>query len=510
MRLTDFLDRAAAFNPERTAFVDGAFRPSYQEVKAFTQRIAAGLVEAGLREGDRVAVLSENDARAFILMMGVHRAGGIYVPLNARNTLAANADLLDSTAAAFLALHETFAGLGKDLRGGAPSVRLTIGFGKGTGDLDYETLAACDGPVPDLSDDPHRVMTILPTGGTTGRSKGAMWSNGTWETLIATFWAHAPCDVPPVHLCAAPMTHAAGVLATMLLPRAPTNVVLRKADPLSILETIAREKVTHLYLPPTLLYGLLAHPDLRKFDVSSVRCFLVSAAPVAPEKLREAVSVFGPVICQSYGQAEAPFFLTYFSPQDIASAGPERLASCGRPTMFTRVEIMNDDGELLPAKATGEIVCSGNLRMEGYFNNPQATAEVSQFGWHHTGDIGFKDEEGFVYIVDRKKDMIITGGFNVFSAEVERVLLSHPAIQDCAVIGVPDEKWGEAIKAIVELKPDRELTEEELTVFARPLLGGVRMPKSIEFWPSLPRSPVGKILKRDIRDRFWAGRARVV
>jgi acyl-CoA synthetase (AMP-forming)/AMP-acid ligase II len=337
-----------------------------------------------------------------------------------------------------------------------------------------------------------------------------MWSNRTWETLIATFWAHVPCDAPPVHLCAAPMTHAAGVLATMLLPQAPTNVVLRKSDPLMILETIARERVTHVYLPPTLLYALLAHPDLRKFDVSSLRCFLISAAPVAPEKLREAVTVFGPVLCQAYGQAEAPFFLTFFAPQEIASAEQERLASCGRPTMFSRVEIMDERGNLLGPRAHGEIVSRGNLRMEGYFDNPAATAEVSQFGWHHTGDIGFKDEEGFVYIVDRKKDMIITGGFNVFSVEVEKVLLGHPAIQDCAVVGVPDEKWGEAIKAIVELKPGCDLSPEDLLAFARPLLGGVRTPKTVEIWPGLPRSPVGKILKRDIRDRFWSGRTRAV
>jgi acyl-CoA synthetase (AMP-forming)/AMP-acid ligase II len=464
----------------------------------------------GLLPGDRFAILSENDSRAFILMLAAQRAGGIYVPLNARNTEATNADLLNETGAKFLALHESFAASGEELRRQSPSVQFTIGFARQTGDCDYPTLAVSDGPVPDLPDDPHRVMTILPTGGTTGRSKGAMWSNRTWETLIATFWAHAPCAIPPVHLCAAPMTHAAGVLATMLLPQAATNVVLRKSNPASILEAIARERVTHVYLSPTMLYALLAHPDLRKHDVSSLRCFLISAAPVAPEKLREAVNVFGPVVCQAYGQAEAPFFLTFFAPHEIASAQPERLASCGRPTMFSRVEIMDDEGNLLPPRATGEIVNRGDLRMEGYFDNPAATAEVSRFGWHHTGDIGFKDEDGFVYIVDRKKDMIITGGFNVFSAEVERILISHPAIQDCAVIGVPDEKWGESIMAIVELNPDHELTPEQLIAFARPLLGGVRTPKIVEIWPNLPRSPVGKILKRDIRDRYWAGRSRAI
>ncbi len=511
MRLIDFLDRAANLHPTRIAFVDGTYRPDYREVADLTRRLAAGLCEQGLKVGDRVSVLSENDARAFIIMLAIQRAGGIYVPLNARNTVDANASLMDSTGSSILVFHDAFAADIASLRASVPSVQLSISLNNPElGDITYAQLTQSSGPVPDLPYAPSSVMTIFPTGGTTGRSKGAMWSHRVWETLIASFWVHVPCDVPPVHLCAAPMTHAAGVLATMLLPEAPTNVVLQKAEPLQLLETIQRERVTHVYLPPTMLYRMLAEPRLREFDVSSLRYFMISAAPVAPDKLREAVDVFGPVLCQAYGQAESPLFITYFSTGDIANGSDERLLSCGRPTMFTQVEIMDDEGNILPAGETGEIVCRGNLRMEGYYNNPEATAEVSTFGWHHTGDVGRKDEDGFFYIVDRKKDMIITGGFNVFSVEVEKVLLSHPAIQDCAVVGVPDDKWGEAIKAVVELKAGKTATPEELIAFMRPLLGGVRTPKSVEIWDSLPRSPVGKILKRDVRDKFWEGRSRAV
>lgn len=509
MRLIDFLDRAADLNPRRIACVDGDLRLDYAQVRELTRRISAGLAAAGLRAGARLAILSENDARAFIVMLAAQRAGGIYVPLNMRNSVEANADLLRTTGAEFLVFHEACSESAAALRKAVADVRLTIGLGRDAGDTDYESLAACRDEVPDIDENPHRIMTILPTGGTTGRSKGAMWSNRTWETLIATFWAHVPCEVPPVHLCAAPMTHAAGVLATMLLPRAPTNVVLRKPDPTAILEAIAREKVTHLYMPPTILYRLLAHPELKKHDLSSLRCLLISAAPVAPEKLREAIGVFGPAVCQAYGQAEAPFFLTYISQAEI-DADERRLSSCGRPTMFTRLEIMDENGRVCEPGTTGEIVMRGNLRMEGYFENPTATADVAAHGWHHTGDIGFKDQDGYVFIVDRKKDMIISGGFNIFSIEVEKVLLAHPAVQDCAVIGVPDETWGEAVKAIVELKQGHDASEEALSAFARERLGGLRAPKSVEIWSSLPRSAVGKILKRTIRDEFWKGRARAV
>jgi acyl-CoA synthetase (AMP-forming)/AMP-acid ligase II len=365
-----------------------------------------------------------------------------------------------------------------------------------------------------LPDDPLRPCNILATGGTTGRSKGAVWTNQTWETLIANFWTSTDATGPaPVHLCVAPMTHGAGVLALMLMPKAPTNVILNSADPAAVLGAIEAHGVTHLYLPPTVLYALLSSPELKTKKLSSLRFFLISAAPVASEKLRTALDAFGPVMAQAFGQAEAPFFLTFLSPEDHkrgTEEGSELLRSCGRPTMFSRVEIMDEDGVLLPPRSIGEIVARGNLVMKEYYKDPEATRAVSTHGWHHTGDIGFKDEDGYVYIVDRKRDMIISGGFNVFSTEVESRLLAHHCVQDCAVIGVPDEKWGEAVTAVVELKAGADATPDELIAFCRSTLGGVKTPKAIEIWPTLPRSPVGKVLKRAIRDRYWQGRSRAV
>jgi acyl-CoA synthetase (AMP-forming)/AMP-acid ligase II len=518
VRLIDYFDASAQRHPAKTAFVqpDGT-RLTYAEVAQQSRSIASALHASGLPETGKIAVYSPNDARAFIAMLAIFRSGRIWVPLNARNTVDDNAAFMIYTDVECLFYHSSFKDEVRRLRASAPQLRQCIcldrdgPLGPSLSDLSAAAGRFC----PDIPDNPHRPCNILATGGTTGRSKGAVWTNLTWETLIANFWTSVDATGPsPVHLCVAPMTHGAWVLALMLMPRAPTNVILDKADPTAILSAIETHGVTHLYLPPTVLYALLASPRLGDTDLSSVKFFLISAAPVAPERLRAAVKAFGPVMAQAFGQAEAPFFLTFLSQQDHREAtqepGSERLGSCGRPTMFSRVEIMNDEGDLLPPRSVGEIVARSNLVMKEYYKDPEATKAVSALGWHHTGDIGFKDEAGYVYIVDRKRDMIISGGFNVFSTEVEARLLAHEAVQDCAVIGVPDEKWGEAVTAIVELRVGMAASPEELIAFCRPTLGGVKTPKSIEIWPTLPRSPVGKVLKRAIRDRYWAGRARAV
>ena len=510
MQLIDYFDGSAQRFPLRTAFTqpDGT-QISYAETQRESHRIAGALRRAGVSPAGKVAVYSPNDARAFIVMLGIFRSGRIWVPLNARNTVEDNAAFLNYTDVECLYYHGSFEREVQELRAKSKNLKLCLR-------LDGSAFAGSDEePYPELPDDSLRPCNILATGGTTGRSKGAVWTNQTWETLIANFWTSVDATGPsPVHLCVAPMTHGAGVLALMLMPKAPTNILLDKADPELILCAIETHGVTHLYLPPTVLYSLLAHPGLKTASLSSLRFFLISAAPVAPEKLRAAVQILGPVMAQAFGQAEAPFFLTFLSPEDhqraVSQEDSPLLRSCGRPTMFSRVEIMDEQGNLLPPRQVGEIVARSNLVMKEYYKDPEATRAVSGFGWHHTGDVGFKDEDGYVYIVDRKRDMIISGGFNVFSSEVEARILAHEAVLDCAVIGVPDEKWGEAVKAVVQLKSGMTATPEDLIAFCRPTLGGVKAPKTVEIWPELPRSQVGKVLKREIRARYWAGQSRVI
>jgi acyl-CoA synthetase (AMP-forming)/AMP-acid ligase II len=260
---------------------------------------------------------------------------------------------------------------------------------------------------------------------------------------------------------------------------------------------------------------MLAHPRVRELSYASLTHFIVAAAPVAPEKLIQAVDVFGPCLCQYYGQAEAPMAVSYFAPYELAEAVSDpakrhRLLSCGRPNILSRTAIVDDHGNRLPVGTAGELVVQGNLVSPGYFRDPKATEDAQRYGWLHTGDIAQMDKDGFLYIVDRKKDMIISGGFNVYSVEVEAILSGHPAVEMCAVVGVPDSKWGESVKAVVVLKPRANASELEIIEFCKAALGSVKAPKSVEFWPELPRTPVGKVAKSAIRSRYWAGRRRAV
>jgi acyl-CoA synthetase (AMP-forming)/AMP-acid ligase II len=521
MRLIDFFDQAAAAHPESRAFVDPTVTYTYAAMRSFSQRLAVAMLEHGLTDGGRVAVYSPNSATAFGCVLASVRAGGVWVPINIRNVVEQNAEFMSLCECEWLFYHSSCRESVESLQTQVPTLRhlICIDQSDGMSPGIEEILAGTEGRVPaELQHDPHRMVTMFGSGGTTGRSKAVRWDNLTWETLVAQATPNMRPTPPagaPVHLCVAPMTHAAGVIAIMILPLAPTNVIPEGTDPLSIMRAISEHRVTHLYLPPTVLYALLAHPRVREFDYSSLTHFIIGAAPVAPDKLAEAVAVFGPCMCQYYGQAEAPMVAMFLSPSDVTEAvqNPlhrQRLLSCGRPNSLTRAAIMDDDGRLLPTGSRGELVLEGNLVAPCYFRNPQATAAAHHNGWLRTGDVAHIDADGFVYIVDRKKDMIITGGFNVFSVEVEAVINGHRAVENCAVIGVPDPKWGEAVKAIIMLRPDATVSEREIIELCKAKLGSVKAPKSVEFWAELPRTAVGKIQKKEIRARYWANANRAV
>jgi fatty-acyl-CoA synthase len=264
--------------------------------------------------------------------------------------------------------------------------------------------------------------------------------------------------------------------------------------------------VTHTFLPPTLIYLLLGHDGLDSADLGSLRCFWYGAAPMSASRLEEAIERIGPVFAQLFGQTEAPMMISTMVPEDHfladGSLARSRLTSAGRPTPLVTVAIMNEQGRLLPTGESGEIVVRGPLIMAGYYKDTEAPEDTARHGWHHTGDIGYLDEDNYLFIVDRAKDMIITGGFNVYSAEVEQALMAHPTVQDCAVIGLPDDKWGERVTAVVQLYPESPATDDEIRRFVRDRVGGVKAPKEVEFWPDLPRSKVGKVLKNDVRARL--------
>lgn len=508
MRLVDWLDRGASFDRNRVCVRDDDVVLTYDEVVQATHRIGGALRAAGVGRGVNAAVYGPNSARAVVGVLSVARSGAGWIPANVRATISELTEVLTAGDCRALLYDPEMKGEIDALCTAVPSLQFVRSFN--------ELDALPEGPpVLDDPEDRDEVALHAFTGGTTGRPKGVVLSIREVEAMTLTLLASADLGDPPVYLASTPLTHAAGGMCFPVLAKGGTIIVQRGVDPKAVLDAIEGHRVTFLVLPPTAIYMLLADPTVRGRDYSSLRTFLYASAPMAPERLREAIDVFGPILVQTFGQTEAPMICTVLTAAEHAAAvapggDPRRLASCGRPSVAARVAVMDDDGTVVPQGKVGEVVVRGSLVMRGYDNDPDANAAVSAHGWHHTGDVGYFDEAGYLYLVDRKKDMIVTGGFNVFSSEVEQAVLAHPAVQQCAVVGTPDDKWGEAVTAVVELKPAHELDPQELIASCKQALGSVKAPKRVEIWDELPRSAAGKILKREIRATFWEGRERAI
>lgn len=515
MRSIDYFDRGHDVDPSRTAVVDVASgeRLTFAEVKSLTERIAAAMHAAGFTSQQPVALYGPNSAAIMVALLAIWRANGQWVPVNTRNAIDANAAYLNYVRCGWMFYHSSMAEDVAQLRRRCPTLTHFVCLDRPIGDdpsLDAFVSAALVTPLPDFSDPfgaPDDVVGIFPTGGTTGPSKGVVVTNLGWGTMLETLGAAVGGDVEnPVSLVVAPITHAAGPVALGTMALGATQVILPGFDADHVLQTIAQHRVTHMYLPPTALYGVLGSSELGRQDVSSLRYFILVGSPVSPEKLRQAVTHFGPCMCQAYGQVESPMITTWLPPDVVAAAArgehPERLASCGRATRSVQVGIMDDEGNLLPDGERGEIVVRGVLVSKEYFAMPEATAEARMFGWHHTGDVAYRDADGFYYIVDRKKDMVVTGGFNVFTAEVEAAITELPQVRECAVIGIPHDKWGEAVHAIVVADA---IAAESIITHAKARLGGVKAPKTITFVDAIPRTPTGKMDKKALRADYWRG-----
>ncbi|MEM6415947.1 MAG: AMP-binding protein [Pseudomonadota bacterium] len=489
---------------------------SFSEVKGLTDKIASALHASGLREGSKVAVYSPNCALGFAAILGVFRSGGVWTPINAKFSR----DEVVSAARQFdvdwLFYHSSFKDEIAGLLEIVPSIRGVICIDRrGTNAPSLEEWAgANDKKPPALQEKGTRLAMLAATGGTTGTPKGVCLTERCFNAMTASYHTLMPVQHRPTHLVAAPMTHAAGFTAIATVLQGGEQVFMPQVDVEQIMQLIESRDVTHIFLPPTVIYMMLAHPRVADFDYSSLEYFLYAAAPMSEAKLRQAMAIFGPVMTQCFGQVEAPMMCTYLSKQDhrraVETGQLHRLSSCGKPGPFIDVSIMSDNGELLGNNEQGEIVLRGDLVMDGYYNDPDATAKAEQNGWLLTGDIGHIDDDGFVYIVDRKKDMIISGGFNVFPKEIEDVIWTHPSVQDCAVIGIPDEKWGEAVTAVVEAVEGEIVDSDEVISMCKEKLGSVKAPKTVHVWEQLPRSPVGKVLKKEIRRKFWRGEDRLI
>jgi fatty-acyl-CoA synthase len=511
VRLVAYLDKGASLGADRPCFTTDGASLSYADVQAISREVAAALAARGIAPGASVAIISGNDPRAFACVFGVSRAGAVWCPINPRNEAAENRELLALFDCALVLFRSAYAPLVAAIRAELPLVKAWVCLDADVdGALGWdEFLAAGRGRAVDEPSVEDLAM-IVGTGGTTGRPKGVMLTGTNLETMTALTLMSYPFGGRPVYLALAPLTHAAGVLCFPVLALGGEIVIMRVPDVGELLRLIGVHRVTHTFLPPTVIYMLLAHPALDAAELRSLQCFWYGAAPMSPTRLEEALTRIGPVMAQLFGQTEAPMMITTMAPAEHfhadGSVARERLSSAGRPSPLCTVAIMAPDGALLPRGERGEIVVRGSLVMAGYYKNPDATREASAFGWHHTGDIGYLDEENFLYIVDRAKDMVITGGFNVSSAEVEQALMAHPSVQDGAVIGVPDDKWGERVVAVVQPRSGATIDPAELIAFVKGKIGSIKAPKQIHVWSDLPRSKVGKVLKSEIKAALAAGR----
>jgi len=326
------------------------------------------------------------------------------------------------------------------------------------------------------------------------------------ESLLSSFtFKDTTCYVLPLF-------HIAFWTAYCLLIVAGRVVIVRRPDPGEILRLVEDEKCTHINLVPTLLSWLMDYPKFNEFDLSSLRLITYGGSPMPVEVLRRCIQRFGSIFAQGYGLTEAAPALSYLDNEDHILEGPraKQLASAGKENLVAQVRVVNENDMPVKPGEIGEIVARGKNIMMGYWKNPELTAETLRGGWLHTGDMGTIDEEGFIYLMDRKADMIVTGGENVYPKEVEDVLYGHPAIQECAVVSAPDERWGERVQAVIVLKAGQAATEEELINFCKSKLAGYKCPKKVEFWGELPKTPIGKILRKDVKKQFWEGKERSI
>lgn len=510
MKLSDFLDKGASINPEAPCLTTDGQTRTYRQVKELSHRVAAGLAARGVSAGEKVAIISSNDPTAFTCIFGISRLGAVWCPINPRNEAGENRELLELSDCSVVIFAGNYSELVSQIRGELPKVHTWVCLDATVTDtVDFDDFLDA-GTEIDVSGEPiDDLAMIAGTGGTTGKPKGVMLPYRSLEAMTALTLMSYPFSTRPVYLAMAPLTHAAGVLCFPILSLGGEIVIMRSADVVGFLDNVEKHKVTHSFLPPTIIYMILADSSLEARDLSSLECLWYGAAPMSPARLLEAIEKIGPVMAQLFGQTEAPMMISTMSPQQHfnadGSVAVQRLSSAGKPSPLCTVQVISPEGEILPRGERGEIVLRGSLVMDGYYKNPEATQEASKFGWHHTGDIGYLDDEGFLFIVDRAKDMIITGGFNVYSTEVEQALLSHPDILDCAVIGLPDDHWGEAVTAVVQTQGGVEVDTGDLRAYVKERLGSVKTPKRIDVWPDLPRSKVGKVVKTEIRDTLLTG-----
>ena len=516
--LADCLARAEHQFRDKTAIIHGDRELTFAQIGEDSSRLASALaLRLGLHKGGRVAILLPNRPELTIVDWALMRSGLVRVPLNPRLAPAEIEYMLNNSGAEVLVFDDECAKVAEKVRASTPTVRHCISLGEMIpGALAWQDVLAQGDPdnfqvTTDL-DDPYM---ILYTSGTTGRPKGALTTvRSRWFTIFTSAANENFVEEFDVMLHVASLGHGSGTKVLNHYVKGATNIYLPKFTVEAFCEAVQRHRVTTTWMVPTILGMLLDYPDRSKYDLSSLRTVVYGGAPMPVDRLRQALATFGPIFVQVFGLSETPHPIMSMGKRGHVEGTTEqldqRLASAGRPSLGVNVRLVAEDGQDAKIGEIGEIAARGANIMVGYWNNPEATAEVMKDGWFFTGDLAVASADGYIAIVDRKKDMIISGGYNVYPREIEEVLYTHAAVRECAVIGIPDAKWGEAVKAIVSVREGFLTTPEELLEHCREWLAGYKKPQSIELMDDLPKSPNGKILKRELKKRYWDNQQRSI
>jgi acyl-CoA synthetase (AMP-forming)/AMP-acid ligase II len=520
MNIGKLLTKTATTFPDRLAIVHGSKKLSYRQFNARVNRLANGLKHLGLRQGDRVALLQYNYPETLESIFACFKGGHGAVPINWRLHPKEFSFIIDHAEAKAVILSPEFNEAIVQVRAKIPNVRHLITLSDAEGELmDYEALSSKGSDqFPDAAVHADDLAWLFYTSGTTGLPKGAMLTHRNLMAMTMNFFADICPGFGPEDaiLHAAPLSHGSGLYALPNVAKGAANIIpaSKSFDPDLIFRSIQNYHVTNMFAAPTMVKLMVESPGVDRYDHASMRALDYGGAPMLVEDLKKAMAKLGPCLVQLYGQAESPMTITYLPHRDHVLEGSDeqmkRLASAGIPRTDVEVMIFDSEDRERPTGEIGEIVTRSDLVMKGYWRNPEATRETLRNGWLHTGDMGYMDEKGYLFIMDRSKDMIISGGENVYPREIEEVLIQHPSVREVAVIGVPDPKWGEAIKAIVSLVKGHSVTSETLIDFCKDHIASYKKPRSVDFVDELPKNNYGKILKTDLRARYWEGREKKV